>query len=193
MSYLIRNVCFARNRLSIANKCSLSSFIRQSSSISSSSKPKNPPKEYREGFQCVYRFKYINHLRLLNRFKLYQTAFSCCAAIASTAMYSLNYVTDISTLLVINGSMWLALVMLLIISRHSVRVVGALYVNESEKKALISHLNFYAKRKDIELKLSSIEPLASMDELRDAYLKLRVFFYEVFLFVFLYILLPKTT
>jgi hypothetical protein len=65
--------------------------------------------------------------------------------------------------------MFLALIMLFVISRQTVRVVGRMYISDDKTKAMISHLNFFGKRRDFEINIDEIEPLSSLSELKDAY------------------------
>ena len=90
------------------------------------------------------------------------------------AGYSFFVIDDLNILLFTNGTMLLAVIMLFIISRQSVRVVGRMYISDDKTKALISHLDFYGKRRDFEVEISEIEPLASFGELKEAYVYLRL-------------------
>lgn len=129
----------------------------------------------REGFTCIYQFRYIVPLRILNRFKIYQTLFSCLTGVGSLGAYAAQVITDLQFVAVLNGSMWLALFMLLLISRNSVRVVGAIYLDDATRsQVLISHLDFLSKRRDFVIDLDKINALDSTEELKELYLKLKL-------------------
>lgn len=130
--------------------------------------------KYKDIYNCVYKFNLINHLRLFSRMKIYQTVCSSFLAVGSTVAYETKFIEDLTTLLVINGSMAFALGMLLLISRQTVRVIGRIYLSEDKSKVCLSHLNFMGKRRDIEVDVDMIEPLSSIDELKEKHLKLRL-------------------
>jgi hypothetical protein len=147
----------------LPNKAQVSSDLKSNNHNALSNR------KYRESYECVYEFRHIKSLRLLTRFKVYQTFFSI-----AFAGYSFFAIDDLNILLLTNGTMLLAVVMLFIISRQAVRVVGRMYISDDKTKALISHLDFYGKRRDFEVEISEIEPLASFDELKEAYVHLRL-------------------
>jgi len=150
------------------------SLLRASLSASSLQKdPSLPAEKYKDTFNCVYKFKYINHLRLFSRIKIYQTAGSALLALGSALAYDAQLL-DLNSLLLINGAMVFALAMLLVISRQCVKVVGRIYVSDDGQRVLLSHLNFMGKRRDVELERGMVEPLSSLDELNESVLKLRL-------------------
>ena len=130
--------------------------------------------KYKDIYNCVYKFNLINHLRLFSRIKIYQTVASSVIGIGSTIAYETKLIEDVATLLFINGSMVFALAMLLVISRQTVRVIGRIYLSDDQSKVCLSHLNFMGKRRDIEVGIDMIEPLSSIDELKEKHLKLRL-------------------
>jgi hypothetical protein len=85
------------NKLKIKHKY-LSDLPKLSTNVAAQ---QNMPsvKKYRESYDCVYEFRYIKHLRLLSRFKVYQTFFS-----VSFAMFSLVAFDDIQIILFTNGT-----------------------------------------------------------------------------------------
>ena len=144
-------------------------------SYSSTNKPTAEIVEkYKGCFNCVYKFNYINHLRLFSRMKIYQTVFSTAFGLGSVVLYDMKIVDDLNYLLVANGCMLFALLMLLIISRQTVKVVGRIYLNDAKDKVILSHLNFLGKRRDVEVDLELIEPLSSLDELNESSLSLKL-------------------
>jgi len=74
--------------------------------------------------------------------KIYQTVGSTLMGVASVVAYDAKIFTELNSLLMINGAMAFALVMLLIISRQTVKVVGRIYVSDNGQKVMLSHLNF---------------------------------------------------
>lgn len=130
--------------------------------------------KYKDNYTCIYEFRFIKQLRVFNRIKIYQTVLSVLFGVSSFYLYEKNIIGDLNSLLAVNGSMIFALVMLLVISRKTVKVVGKMYLNEDKSKVLISHLNFIGKRKDIEISTSQIEPISSIKELNETVLHLRL-------------------
>ncbi len=50
-----------------------------------------------------------------------------------------------------------------------------MYINNNDKnKVLISHLNFFGKRRDFEIAINDIEPFDSIQELNQSLFKLRI-------------------
>ncbi len=117
-------------------------FTKNYSQSSTPKKPSITPEKYKDTFNCVYKFKYINQLRLFSRMKIYQTVGSTLMGVASVVAYDAKIFTELNSLLMINGAMAFALVMLLIISRQTVKVVGRIYVSDNGQKVMLSHLNF---------------------------------------------------
>lgn len=130
--------------------------------------------KYKDIYTCVYKFNYINHIRLFSRMKIYQTIASGLSGIGSVFLYDAGFVQNYDALVFLNGSMVFALAMLFVISRQTVKVVGRIYVSDDNQKVLLSHLNFMGKRRDIELDADLIEPLSSIDELNERYMSLRL-------------------
>ena len=130
--------------------------------------------KYKDEFKCIYKFKYINQLRLFSRMKIYQTAVSISFGVGSLVMYQMEYVDSLNTILIVNSSMLFALIMLYVISRQTIKIVGRMYVNDDASRVLISHLNFFGKRRDLEVDANLIQPIHSLDELKEKFLKLKL-------------------
>lgn len=146
-----------------------------SAKLNSSSKQiENPSIKYRDNFDCIYKFRYINHLRLFSRMKIYQTGLSVLSGVGSIILYNAQIVKELSALLYINGAMVFALIMLFVISRQTVKIIGRIYLSDDQSKVLISHLDFFGKRRDMEINLEDIESLSSIDELSEKFFKLRL-------------------
>ena len=47
-------------------------------------------------------------------------------------------------------------------------------MSDDQKYVLISHLGFFGKRRDIEIKLEEIESLSSIEELKEKFVKLKL-------------------
>ncbi len=130
--------------------------------------------KYKDCFNCVYQFRYINYLRLFSRIKIYQTGLSIFSAIGSVVANEAKLIGDLNSLLYLNGAMVFAVIMLFVISRQTVKMVGRLYLSDDGTRVLISHLNFFGKRRDIQIDLDDVEPLSSLEELGEKFLKLKL-------------------
>lgn len=130
--------------------------------------------KYKENYNCIYKFNYINHLRLFSRMKIYQTGLSVLSSFASVILYNTKIVQDLTSLLYINGAMVFSLIMLFVISRQTVKLVGRIYLSDDKSKVLISHLDFFGKRRDMAIDLDDIESLSTIDELSEKFVKLRL-------------------
>ena len=155
--------------ISFSHLAKSKSIKNNSNAVAESTSVSQIQKKYRESFNCVYEFRFIKHVRLLNRFKIYQTIFA-----VGTGIYSLIAIDDVKSVLVLNGAMFLALIMLFVISRQTIRVVGRIYISDDKTRVLISHLDFFGKRRDFEVNISEIEPLASFGELKEPYFYLKL-------------------
>ena len=125
-------------------------------------------------YNCVYDFRYINHLRIFSRAKLYQTIACVSLGVASPILYELKYIDSLELLLTIEGAMVFALAMMFIISRLVVQVVGKMYLSECKQSVLISHLNFFGKRRDVCVNVSDVAPLESIDQLAEKFVKFKL-------------------
>ena len=115
------NLLYRQTRLSKSLIKSCRCFLTKAYTTTTSENTKNSKHtpqlaKYKDKYNCVYKFNYINHLRLFSRMKIYQTAMSSVFGIASVLAYDAKIIEDLTTLLVINGSMVFALAMLLAIS-----------------------------------------------------------------------------
>ena len=168
------------NNLVRSQKCLKLFNLIRISTISTSSLNSNDkqietvPNKYKENFNCIYKFKYINHLRLFSRMKIYQTGFSVLSGFGSIILYNTQIVQDLNALLYINTAMVFALIMLFVISRQTVKIVGRIYLNDDQSKVLIAHLGFFGKRRDVLVNLNDIESFSSIDELSDTFFKIRL-------------------
>ena len=124
-------------------------------------------------YEPIYQFRFIRTLKFLNRVKIYQTFASVGLAMSSLVMYEMQKVS-FEGLLAMNTAMVFAMLMLLIISRQTVRVVGRMYLRKDGSKVIISHLNFWGKRRDFEVELEKIEPVGSVHDLNETILNLRI-------------------
>ena len=160
-------------QLTLTTSRFLPCLIKKYSQQNTEQKPQLRDK-YKDLYNCVYKFNYINHIRLFSRMKIYQTMASGVSGVGSVFLYDAGYVQSYEALIFLNSSMVFALAMLFIISRQTVKVVGRIYVSDDGQKVLLSHLNFMGKRRDIELDADMIEPLSSLDELNERYMSLRL-------------------
>lgn len=136
--------------------------------------PQSAPSLYKNEFECIFQFRFIKHLRLASRLKLYQTGFSFLFATGSILAFEMGYTQNINALFSANFCMVFALVMLIIISKQTIKIVGKLYLSKDSKKVMISHLNFLGKRRDMIINIDEIEALSSISELNESFLKLKM-------------------
>ncbi|RNA21321.1 transmembrane protein -like [Brachionus plicatilis] len=169
---LTKNVC--PSMLTNLRGLRVSIFKNHQKFINSASESAKPAALYKNEFECILQFRFIKHLRLASRLKLYQTGFSLLFAIGSVYAYEMDYTQNVNVLLSTNFCMIFALIMLIIISRQTIKVVGKLYLSKDANKVLISHLSFLGKRRDIIVNTSDIEGLSSISELKDTFLKLKM-------------------
>ena len=130
---------------------------------------------YLKNYTCVYRFNHINLLTMISRFKIYQTAFTIVAGASTSIMYFINSNITQTSFLLINIASLSALMTLLIISKYLINVICAIYIHKNEKDIIISHINFFSRRKDIFTTIDNVKPLInSMEELNNPYLKFQL-------------------
>lgn len=172
--FLHLNRLLCRNLKSLTKNPNYLNIIKEFKPKLSNSNKTQQSKLYLNEYECVYQFRYIKQLRLLSRLKIYQTGFAILFGVSSVVLYDMEILNDINQLIAINGSMIFALLMLLLISRQTVKIVGRLYLNQSQNKVLISHLNFLGKRRDMIFNLEDIQPISSLNELKDTFLKLNI-------------------
>lgn len=164
----------------------ISIFKNQEDLINKTAKtiPK-PNSLYKNEFECILQFRYINHLRLASRLKLYQTGFSILIAAGSVIAFEMDLTKNINALLSANLCMIFALIMLLIVSKQIIRIVGRLYLSKDGKKVLVSHLNFLGKRRDFVVNIEDIQGLNSISELKDTFFKLKMNNMDGFMYMIL--------
>jgi hypothetical protein len=123
-------------------------------------------------YNCIYRFKAIKHIRVLSRLKVYQTLMTLSLALASYPLYA-NGIYTLNTLIYYNIASGIGLITLYVISRILINVICAMYINKDETKLLISHLNFWARRSNIEIPIQDLKPFVySTEDLNNLILRL---------------------
>lgn len=142
---------------------------------------KNNPKKVKQleqkydilnDYRCIYRFKAIKHIRVISRLKIYQTFMTVSLGLVSYPLY-INETLTLDTLIYFNIASGIGLVTLYGISRLLINVICAMYVNKDETKILISHLNFWARRSNIEVPVKDLKPFVySMEDLNSLILRL---------------------
>ncbi len=64
--------------------------------------------------------------------------------------------------------------MLYVMSKLLVKVICAVYLHKNEKQALISYLNFYARRENIVFSVADVEPIETVDQLKDTFVQFKL-------------------
>lgn len=128
LSKYLKNFIKPRNFLYFKNEICLNSYVKNKTEIVDI--------KYKEKYNCIYMFKYINHLRLFSRIKIYQTGLSILTSIGSCILYNIKIIQDINILFYVNGAMLFALLMLYVISRYTVKIgkIIKFYVKINIKK-----------------------------------------------------------
>jgi hypothetical protein len=128
---------------------------------------KPPTDKYiQSGKTLIYTFNHIREVRLFNRMKIYQTVLSVVTGLSTNILYILDY-TDMFSVLVLNGAMIFALGMMVLIAKQSTKCIGAIYMEKDEKTIVVSHLDFFGKRRDFEVDVNKVLPLDSIDQLKE--------------------------
>jgi hypothetical protein len=128
---------------------------------------------FMKDFDCIYEFRYIKIIKFITRAKIYQTGASIFFGMSSLLLFDLNMI-DFNGLMTINGSMIFALIMLYYISKETTRVVGRMYLSKDKTRIMISHLNFFGKRQNLELPVEDIEPASCIEEINEKIFNLKV-------------------
>ncbi|KAJ8957435.1 hypothetical protein NQ318_004915 [Aromia moschata] len=112
----------------------------------------------RETFTPVYKFPYIVPFSIINRLKIYQTGLTTAGIPAMVILNQLNYVASdaiyFTAILGISGCLTLYSLGFL-----TERFVGFIYYNEEKDIVKIAYIDFWGRRKDIEVPGEDIVPL----------------------------------
>lgn len=128
-----------------------------------------------EKYTVIYTLPYITQLRAVSRLKLLQTAIT---AVILPPVYVLYFQGSASFSLVsyTTGIALFAGVMLYTLSHFFRRVVGRMYLDQSQTTLKVSHLSFWGKRRDIFLPVSDVMTIADTgDATNEAILKLKTY------------------
>ncbi|GFR12424.1 transmembrane protein 186 [Trichonephila clavata] len=106
----------------------------------------------------IYYFPYIRIAAILNRFKLYQTAFTVATFPFSIMMYN-NGLMELQGVQTVSGCAALACGTLYLITSFFRRLVGIISISKDQKLIKISHLTFWGHKKDLLVPLEDIVPL----------------------------------
>ncbi|GFT23049.1 transmembrane protein 186 [Nephila pilipes] len=106
----------------------------------------------------IYYFPHIRIAAVLNRFKLYQTAFTLAAVPFSVVMY-INGLMELLGIQVVSGCAVAACGTLYLITSFFRKLVGIISISEDQKLVKISHLTFWGRKKDLIVPLEDIVPL----------------------------------
>jgi hypothetical protein len=128
--------------------------------------------KFLEDYKCIYRFNHIKTLTTLSRLKIYQSGFTCFLGLATSVFYFVSSNISLKAFLIINGASLAALITLFMFSKLFINIICAIYLHKNGENVIISHINFLARRKNIETTVSNIKPLINtMDDLNNMYLK----------------------
>lgn len=129
--------------------------------------------ELKNDFIIFYKFPYIVPCILVNRLKVYQTAFTFF--LVPMQFYSLHIGTsNIASSIAVLGVCSFASVMLIVMGHYFSRLIGSMYYNERKNLVRISHLSFFGTRKEAFMPIEDLVPLSDLGEKSsDLYVKLR--------------------
>ncbi|XP_029950384.1 transmembrane protein 186 [Salarias fasciatus] len=128
-----------------------------------------------EKYTMIYTLPYIKHLRAVSRLKLLQTAFT---VVILPPVYVLYFQGSAPFFLVsyTTGIALFAGVMLYSLSHFFRRVVGMMYLDQTQTTLKVSHLSFWGKRRDFYLPVSDVMTIADTgDTLSETILKLKTY------------------
>ncbi|GFT87940.1 transmembrane protein 186 [Trichonephila clavipes] len=106
----------------------------------------------------IYYFPYIRIAAVLNRLKLYQTAFTVANFPLSVIMYN-NGLMELQSVQIVSGCAALACGTLYFITSFFRRLVGIISISKDQKLIKISHLTFWGRKRDLIVPLEDIVPL----------------------------------
>ncbi|CAG9767191.1 unnamed protein product [Ceutorhynchus assimilis] len=112
-----------------------------------------------KGFKTIYKFPQIRYLGLINRLKVYQTLFTGLTIVGTSLFYfcgilSGNVVIS-STVIGLAGC-----ATLYSLGYVAARFVGFIYYNEETDRVRIAYVDFWGRRRDIEIPRDDIMPRA---------------------------------
>ncbi|XP_074554803.1 transmembrane protein 186 [Halichoeres trimaculatus] len=126
-------------------------------------------------FTMIYTLPHIKFLRAVSRLKLLQTGLTL---VILPPVYVLYFLGDVPLFLVsyTTGIAVFAGAMLYVASHFFRRVVGMMYLDESQTTLKVSHLTFWGKRNDIFLPVPDVMTTADTGDTRnETILKLKTY------------------
>ncbi|KAJ8979414.1 hypothetical protein NQ317_015846 [Molorchus minor] len=116
---------------------------------------------HEKNFVPVYKFPYIVPFSLINRLKVYQTVLTVTSIPGIVILNQLNYVSsgyvDFTAALGISGC--LSLYSLGFLTN---KFVGFIYYDEGNDVARLSYIDFWGKRKDIDVPAKDLVPISEL-------------------------------
>ncbi|XP_023014327.1 transmembrane protein 186 [Leptinotarsa decemlineata] len=106
----------------------------------------------------VYKFPYIRPLAVVNRLKLYQTILTATSVPAVAIMTQMNYV-DVDAL---KATCFLGLsgcITLYGLGFLTSKFIGFIYYNEEKDVAKVAYVDFWGRRRDLEIPASDVIPI----------------------------------
>ncbi|NXJ94168.1 TM186 protein, partial [Corythaixoides concolor] len=120
--------------------------------------------EKTEKFKLVYRFPGIKYCRMLSRLKLLQTATTMVMLPPICYLYLQDQVSQ-NILLYTTGIALFAGAMLYGMSYYLRRIIGLIYLNDTDCTVRVAHLTFWGRRNDI---YCPLETVMTLDEVGDS-------------------------
>ncbi|NXC14074.1 TM186 protein, partial [Corythaeola cristata] len=117
-----------------------------------------------EKFKLVYRFPGIKYCRMLSRLKLLQTATTMVMLPPVCYLYLQDQVSQ-NILLYTTGIALFAGAMLYGMSYYFRRIIGLIYLNDTDRTVRVAHLTFWGRRNDI---YCPLETVMTLDEVGDS-------------------------
>ncbi|XP_037546238.1 transmembrane protein 186 [Nematolebias whitei] len=109
----------------------------------------------KNNYTRIYAMPYISIFRAISRIKLLQTAITVVVLPPVYVLYFLGH-TDFFQVSYTTGVALFAGVMLFVASHFFRRIVGIMYLDQSQTTLKISHLTFWGKRHNIYLPVSDV-------------------------------------
>lgn len=110
-----------------------------------------------ETWSVMYKYPTIKYIRLISRFKVYQILIMCGLCYPLYGWYMENLISRTAFISAIGGCAGTSVVFL-IFSYFSTKVVGQMYINNTETAIRLSTLNFYGSRIEITYECSHLIP-----------------------------------
>ncbi|XP_066140435.1 transmembrane protein 186 isoform X2 [Euwallacea fornicatus] len=114
-------------------------------------------------FKMIYKFPYIHYFGLINRLKIYQTVISIAASIGVAGLGAMGIISSELVTATIGVAMSGCLFF------HSLgfvtaRFIGIIYFNENTNMIQIAYVDFWGRRRDVQMPVNDIIPRTELPE-----------------------------